>query len=168
MESAATSSGTENGPPGAGRARLAPIVLVDEIKKRIQAAMKAGNSLEKEVLRVALGELQTEEARGTKVDDALATRIVKKLIKSNRETLQSATDPEQQAALNSEISILEALLPRSMSVDEIVAALAPVADAIRAAGNDGQGTGIAMKHLKASGAEVDGKDVAQAVKTLRA
>lgn len=143
-------------------------MLVDEIKQRIQAAMKAGNTLEKEVLRVVLGEIQTEEARGKKADDALATRILKKLVKSNRETLESATDAEQKTALQGEIAILQELLPRSMSVDEIVAALAPVADAIRAAGNDGQGTGIAMKHLKASGAEVDGKDVAQAVKALRA
>ena len=143
-------------------------MLVDEIKKRIQAAMKAGNSLEKEILRVALGEIQTEEARGTKADDALATRTLKKLIKSNRETLEAATDPEQQAQLQGEIAILQELLPQSLSVDEIATALAPVTDAIRSAGNDGQGTGIAMKHLKASGAEVDGKDVAQAVKTLRA
>ncbi len=143
-------------------------MLVDEIKKRILAAMKAGNTLEKEVLRVALGEIQTEEARGTKADDALAAKIVKKLIKSNRETLESASDAEQQATLQSEIAVLQQLLPESLSVDEIVTALAPVADAIRAAGNDGQATGIAMKHLKASGAEVDGKDVAQAVRTLRA
>ncbi len=142
-------------------------MLVDEIKKRIHAAMKAGNTLEKEVLRVALGEIQTEEARGTKADDALAAKIVKKLIKSNRETLEAASDAEQRATLEGEIAILQELLPRSLSVDEIVAALAPVADAIRAAGNDGQGTGVAMKHLKVSGAEVDGKDVAQAVRTLR-
>lgn len=143
-------------------------MLVDDIKKRIQAAMKAGNTLEKEVLRVVLGEIQTEEARGTKADDALAERVLKKLVKSNRETLQSATDAEQKAALEGEIAILQELLPKSLSVDEIVQALAPVADAIRGAGNDGQATGIAMKHLKASGATVDGKDVAQAVKRLRA
>jgi len=155
--------------PGAGRrARLTGIVLVDQIKQRIQAAMKAGNTLEKEILRVALGEIQTEEARGAQADDALATRILKKLIKSNRETLESATDAEQKSTLESEIAILQQLLPRSLSVEEIAAALAPVADAIRAAGNDGQATGVAMKHLKASGAEVDGKDVAQAVKALRA
>lgn len=142
-------------------------MLVDEIKKRIQAAMKARNTLEKEILRVALGEIQTEEARGTEADDALATRILKKLIKSNRETLESATDAEQRAALEGEIAILQELLPRSLSVDEIAAALAPVVNGIRGAGNDGQATGIAMKHLKASGAEVDGKDVAQAVRNLR-
>jgi uncharacterized protein len=49
-----------------------------------------------------------------------------------------------------------------------VAALAPVADAIRAAGNDGQATGVAMKQLKSTGATVDGKTVAAAVKQLRA
>jgi len=42
-----------------------------------------------------------------------------------------------------------------------------VAEAIKAAGNDGQATGVAMKHLKSTGAVVSGKDVAAVVKTLR-
>jgi hypothetical protein len=42
-----------------------------------------------------------------------------------------------------------------------------VAGAIKAAGNDGQATGVAMKHLKSAGASVDGKTVAEAVKQIR-
>jgi hypothetical protein len=38
---------------------------------------------------------------------------------------------------------------------------------MRAAGNDGQATGIAMKHLKALGANVDGKLVSVLTKRLR-
>jgi len=38
---------------------------------------------------------------------------------------------------------------------------------VLAAKNDGQATGVAMKHLKSSGASVTGQDVAQAVKALR-
>ena len=64
--------------------------------------------------------------------------------------------------------MLSSLLPTADGRPEFVAALAPQADAIKAAGNDGQATGIAMKHLKASGASVDGKTVAEAVKQLRA
>ena len=41
-------------------------------------------------------------------------------------------------------------------------------DAIRAAGNDGQATGIAMKTLKASGAAIDGKLVGDVVRKMRA
>ena len=46
-------------------------------------------------------------------------------------------------------------------------ALAPVVDALKAAGNDGQATGVAMKHLKSVGAVVTGKEVTAAVKKLR-
>jgi uncharacterized protein len=69
--------------------------------------------------------------------------------------------------LEEENRILAAFLPKSLGVDEIVASLAPVADAVKSAGNEGQATGVAMKHLKSTGALVNGKDVALAVKKLR-
>jgi hypothetical protein len=144
-------------------------MLIDAIKARMFQAMKAGNTLEKEILRVAIGEITTDAARPERNgDDAEALAILKKLVKSNEETLASSTDPAQQTALRTEIEVLSTFLPKSLSVDAIVGALAPVADAIKAAGNDGQATGIAMKHLKSSGAEVNGKDVSAAVQKLRA
>ena len=142
-------------------------MLVDTIKKRIMAAMKAKNDLEKEVLRVALGDIQTEEARGTEITDAYCEKVLKKLVKSNRETLANVTDAAQRATLEQEIVILESLLPKTLSPEEIAAQLAPVHEQIRAAGNDGQATGVAMKHLKGAGIAADGKDVAAAVKSLR-
>lgn len=142
-------------------------MLANDIKKRIVAAMKAGRTVEKEVLRVALGELQTMEARGDEVDDAVATKVVRKLVKSNRETLAATEAEARKAELQQEIEILEGLLPKGLSVADIVAALSPVAEAISAAGNDGQATGVAMKHLKSSGAAVEGKDVSMAVKQMR-
>ncbi len=142
-------------------------MLVDEIKKRITEAMKA-KSVDKEVLRVALGEIQTQEARTEKAftdDEAMA--VVRKLVKSNRETLDATTDATKRAELEREIVVLESLLPKTLSVDEIVAALAPVKDALVAAGNEGQATGVAMKHLKTTGSSAGGKDVAAAVKRMR-
>src|SRR5690606_16833258 len=111
----------------------------------------------------------TNEARaGKPASDEEAAQVVKKLVKSNQETLAAAVDEEQKRTLERELEILASLLPKALGVAEIVAALAPVADAIRAAKNDGQATGVAMKHLKQGGHEVSGKDVAEAVKQLRA
>jgi hypothetical protein len=142
-------------------------MLIDEIKKRITQAMK-DRSPDKEVLRVALGEIQTAEARAAKAfGDEEAIAIVKKLLKSNQETLAVTTDAEKKAGLERENVVLESLLPAGLSVEQIVEALGPVADAVKGAGNDGQATGIAMKHLKAQGARVDGKDVTAAVKKVR-
>ncbi len=143
-------------------------MLMDEIKRRVMDAMKAKRTLEKEILKVALGEMQTAEARGDTVDDAAAEKIIRKLVKSNDETLQNTSDPDAKKTLEQESEILRTLLPKSLTADEIVAALEPVSDAIKAASGDGQATGVAMKHLKSTGAVVDGKTVAQAVKKLRA
>ncbi|APR86142.1 Hypothetical protein A7982_11491 [Minicystis rosea] len=142
--------------------------MVEEIKRRIAAAMKAGNTVEKEILRLALGEIQTAEARGTSVTDEGAAAIVRKIIKSNEETLAASEGEEQKRVLAAENAVLASLLPKSLGVDDIVTALDPVRDAIKAAGNNGQATGIAMKHLKASGAVVNGKDVTEAVTRMRA
>jgi len=142
--------------------------LLEQIKARMFQAMKSGNTVEREILKVAMGEITTDAARpGKKGDDAEAQAILKKLVKSNEETLQSAQDEAQKAQLNAEIDVLKQFLPQSLGVPEIVAALAPVADAVKAAGNDGQATGVAMKHLKTLGADVNGKDVTAAVRQLR-
>src|SRR4051794_36399544 len=113
-------------------------MLVDEIKRRIAAAMKAGNTVEKDILRLAYGEVQTAEARGTAVSDEGVAAIVRKLIKSNEETLAASGDAEAKRILAEENAVLASLLPKSMSIADIVEALAPVRDAIKAAGNDGQ------------------------------
>jgi len=143
-------------------------MLVDQIKARMFQAMKAGNTVEKEILRVAMGEITTDAARaGKQGDDAETLAILKKLVKSNEESIAASTDTAQQATLREEIAVLNAFLPQSLSLEQILAALAPVADAVKAAGNDGQATGIAMKHLKSQAAEVGGKDVSAAVRQLR-
>jgi uncharacterized protein YqeY len=145
-------------------------MLLDDIKAKMREAMKSGDVVAKEILRVAVGEITTEAARaGRKGDDEEAAAIVKKLIKSNEETLASGGAPaDEQVKLARENEVLAAFLPKSLDVAAIVAALAPVAEAIKAAGNDGQATGVAMKELKKSGAVVNGKDVSAAVKQIRA
>ncbi len=144
-------------------------MLLDEIKRQMMAAMKAHDTVRKEILRVALGELSmaAERAGGTLADEPVQG-ILRKLVKSNQDTLALTTDPAQQESLRKEIAVLEELLPKTLDADGIVALLDPVRDAIRAAANDGQATGVAMKHLKTTGAAVQGKDVGDAVRRIRA
>lgn len=146
----------------------ARIVIVDDIKKQITAAMKSGDGVARDVLRLALGEIQTAEARkNAPASDEDAAAAIRKLIKSNEETLGLSADAEGASTLRREIEVLSSLLPKQLSVDEIVAALAPVRDAITSAKADGQATGVAMKHLKSVGAAVSGNDVGAAVKKIR-
>jgi uncharacterized protein YqeY len=143
-------------------------MLSDQIKSQMFQAMKDKHEVTKEILRLALGEIQTAEARsGRPPTDEEATAIVRKLIKSNNETMEATTDDAASQRLAEEIAVLEALLPKTLDVDQIVDALADVAEAIAAAGNGGQATGVAMKHLKGAGAAVTGKEVSAAVAKMR-
>ena len=143
-------------------------MLVDQIKARMFQAIKTGAHLEKEILRVAVGEITTEAARpGRQGSDEEAQAILRKLVKSNEETLASTTDETKRTTLLKENEILAGFLPKSMTPDEILAALASVAAQIKAAPSDGQATGLAMKQLKSIGAIVNGKDVGVAIKELR-
>ena len=144
------------------------MALLDQIKARMFAAMKSGNVTEREILKVAMGEITTDAARvGRKGDDEEAMGLLKKLVKSNEESIEASQDEAQKAQLRAEIEVLNTFLPKSLGLPEILAALAPVAEAVKTAGNDGQATGVAMKHLKSLGAVVNGKDVSAAVRQLR-
>src|SRR5688572_29126856 len=133
-------------------------MLIDDIKKRMIDAMKGGRAVERDILRVTMGEVQAAENRGTTVNDDETLKVIRKLIKSNSETLAVADKAETKVKLEDENRVLESLLPKTLGLDAILAALAPVAEEIKAAKSEGQATGVAMKHLKASGAVAGGKD----------
>lgn len=143
-------------------------MLIDELRKRALAAAKAKDSVATTIYRLAVGELQTLEARaGQTPSEQEAFATVRKLVKSNEETLAATTDAEKRAVLERETALLKELLPSGPSAADVLAALAPVADAVRAAANDGAATGVAMKHLKAQGFAADGQTVSAAVRSLR-
>jgi len=144
-------------------------MLVEEIKKRAAIAVKAADTVTRDILRLALGEIQTAEARSNAtLNEEEAIAVLRKLVKSNEETLAALpADDERIPALKREVEVLTSLVPARMSVAQIVEALADQAAAIKAAGSDGQATGIAMKHLKTTGANVAGAEVTAAVKLIR-
>jgi len=143
-------------------------MIKDDLRNRLTQAMKDKDTVAKDVLRVALGEIQTAEARTNRpLSDEEAVAIVRKLVKSNEETLSLGGESAYAATLRVEIALLQSLLPKTLSVADLVAALASQTDAIKAAKSDGQATGIAMKYLKSTGATFDGNDVASTVKQMR-
>lgn len=139
-------------------------MLIEQIKQRMFQAMKAGAIVEKEILRTAIGEVTRT---GDVASDERVLTVLRKLVKSNQETLRAATDPEQQRVLEQEIGVLEGFLPRGPSAAELAEMLGPVVAEIRAAAGPGPAQGIAMKFLKSKGASVDGGDVRDAVTRLR-
>lgn len=149
--------------------RTAVMSLTATIKKQMFAAMKAGNTTEKEILRVALGEITMTEARQAKeLSDEEVHGILKKLLKSNRESLDHVQEESARQQLLAENSVLEQLLPRVLGVDEIISALESITSAIQEAKAAGPAVGLAMKHLKQAELNVEAPAVAAAVEKIRA
>ena len=143
-------------------------MLKDDLRAAIKAAMIEKDAVARTVLKVALGEIGTIEARtGKDLPDDEAFKIVRKLVKSNEETIEATQSEDTRKKLLRENEVLVVLLPQALGPDAIAAVLADVADAIKGAKADGPAMGIAMKTLKAAGAVVESKDVAAAVKQLR-
>jgi uncharacterized protein len=141
--------------------------MIDSLRKKALEAAKAKDTVASTILRLAQGEVQMIGVRAEReATDEEAFAAIRKLIKSNEETLSSA-DGEKAAVLRREISILSELLPKGLSVEEIAAALAEIADAIKNAPADGQAMGVAMKHLRSKSITAPGADVTAAVKKIR-
>lgn len=147
--------------------------LLETVKQRLLAARKASNAVELGVLQVVLGDASMIEARsGKKASDDEVEKLIRKTLLGNQETLalmeqKGMAGADTFAKLAAESALLQTLLPQTLSVAEITAELAAVAGAVQAAKNDGQATGVAMKHLKGKGLRVLGEDVTAAVKARR-
>src|SRR4029079_17154140 len=98
-------------------------MLVEEIKKRVAIAVKQQDSVTRDVLRLALGEIQTAEARkNAPLSEEDAAAALRKLIKSNEETLAALPSGDERApVLKREIEVLASLLPAQMNPAQIVA-----------------------------------------------
>ena len=145
--------------------------LIETLKAEIKTAMKDRDDVKKNVLRVALGDIQMEETRKGSCSEETAEKILRKIIASNTETMSACPDSPRNPQLLRENEIVDVLLPKQWSVDEIVAFLTAqpgVIERIQGANADGPATGMAMGALKPSGAPVNGKDVSTAVAQIRA
>lgn len=144
--------------------------LHDDLKTRVNAAVKAGDGPTRDTLRTVLGEAQMEALRRKgEVTDEVVLGVVKKGVAGLKETIPLARkDGRDTAAQEAELALLESLLPKAWDREAVAAALAPVRDELRAAKNDGQAMGVAMKALKAAGAVTTPDDVKAVVAALRA
>jgi uncharacterized protein YqeY len=147
------------------------------IQSEIKEGMKSKNTFKVNILKTILGEVQTQEARGKDVSDEDIEKIFRKFKEGAEETLKvlhgnleeeklEMVSLEQVQPYLDEIAIYDEFIPQTMSVEDIMEALKGV-EGITEANSDGQATGVAMKHLKSSGAKVLGGDVSEAVRNIR-
>lgn len=166
--------------------------LLNNLQTRIVECMRCGLTHERDILKTVIGEAQLNSSRTNKPitdDDIIAV-----LKKSKQNVEQTMVDMETNATNTGvpvhacalmvkqvEITIYNAHLPQYMSVDAIwdtltaatfdqteVGVVVKLTSIIKDAKSDGQATGVAMKYLKANNYAVQGQDVTEAIKMIRA
>lgn len=92
-------------------------MLIDKIKKDLTGAMKAGNDIQKMTLRMIMGEIPRLNLKaGEKATDEQVLSIIRKLVKSEKMTLEYSGIDEADSEY---INILEGYLPKMMNEAEI-------------------------------------------------
>jgi uncharacterized protein YqeY len=92
------------------------MTLQEQIKKDLTLAMKAKDDMKKDTLRVIMGEFGRMNSKTLSDDDVV--RVLKKLINSEKETLQQQGRDSADSAY---IKIIETYLPQMASDEEIKA-----------------------------------------------
>jgi uncharacterized protein YqeY len=120
-----------------------------QIKKDLMAAMKAKDAVRKDTLRVVMGEFARAESK--ELSDEAVIGVLKKLIKSEKETLAQAGSAGDSAFIH----IIEAYLPQLADEKEISAWVEANIDFSQFKSKM-QAMGPIMKHF---GARADGNAV---------
>ena len=89
------------------------MTLQEKIKKDLTAAMKAKDAVKKDALRVVLGEFGRAESK--ELPDKEVVRVLKKLIKSEKELLEKSGKTEDSEF----IRIIETYLPQMAAEENI-------------------------------------------------
>ena len=132
------------------------MTLQKKIKTDLSAAIKAKDENKKAALRVILGEFGRLDKKELSDDEAV--KILKKLIKSEKEVLEQKGDTGNSAF----IEIVESYLPKMASDEEISAWIRQNIDFSQYK-NKMQAMGVIMKHF---GATADGNVVKEILQRM--
>jgi uncharacterized protein YqeY len=130
--------------------------LQNKIKKDLSAAIKARDENKKNTLRVVLGEFGRLDKKELSDDEAV--KILKKLIKSEKEVLEQKGEAENSAF----IEIVGSYLPKMAAEEEISAWIRQNVDFSQFK-NKMQAMGVIMKHF---GAAADGSVVKEILQKM--
>ncbi len=144
--------------------------MLDILKVRIKDAMRAGRSLERDILKLVVSEIEmlasSKQQAMKPVSEDQVHSLIRKIIEGNNITL--AVGPNEK--LTQENEILTALVPVLLTQEQILELLnadTAVIEQIRAAKDEKPATGIGVRLLKSKGVKFSGSDVAEVVKELR-
>lgn len=134
------------------------MTLQDKLKDDLKSAMKARDGVQKDAIRVVMGEMARSDKK--QLSDEEIIKILKKLIKSEKEMLEKSG----QGSTSPFIAIIEAYLPKMATQDEIGQWIDANID-FSAYKNKMQAMGTIMAHF---GASADGNTVKQVLQKFSA
>jgi uncharacterized protein YqeY len=145
--------------------------LIDQIQKDIVTAMKARDEQRLSCLRMVKTALKNKEIdKMAPLDDKESQQVLSTLIKQRKDSVEQFTKGGRQEMADkeaSEITLIEAYLPKEVGEAEIVAEVrAAIADMTGPLTMKDMGSVMkaAMARFAAAGMRVDGKVVSEAVK----
>jgi uncharacterized protein YqeY len=125
------------------------------MRSQLTESMKARDSVRTNFLRYWIAQLTL--GTGAEVSDADAIKKMRGVLKEARTGVTTFTPAE--------LDLIGEWVPPTLTTEQITAALAPVADQIKAAPKEGMAMGVAMKAL--AGQQVDSDDVKSVVAAMR-
>ena len=129
-------------------------MLENLIRKSLIEVSKNRNTLAKNILSLALGEIQTSEARGKTLSEKDKEDIIAKLVKSNSQTANQLQDGDQRKIdLLLENTILSEFLPKTLSEQDTLALINSIE--LSNCKTSGQAIGLVMKTAKSNNLSVD-------------
>jgi uncharacterized protein YqeY len=129
--------------------------IVQRMRAQLGDAMKARDAVRTGFLRYWIANLTL--GSGAEVADAEAIKKMRGILKDARSGPTSFSEAE--------LDLIREWVPAALTPEQVAEALAPVAEAIKAAPKDGMAMGIAMKAL--AGKDVESEDVRATVASLR-
>jgi hypothetical protein len=94
-----------------------------QLNESVKGAMKSGDKIRKDTLRMALAAIkQVEVDKRVALDDTAVIALLQKEVKNRREALEEAKKAERAdliEANEAEIKILEVFLPKAMPAEEL-------------------------------------------------
>lgn len=124
--------------------------LKQKINDDLKAAMRAGNTAQRDTLRLLQAAIKQKEVdERVELDDTAVIAVIDKMLKQRRDSIEqyeAAQRHELAAAEKDEINVLSTYMPKALTEEEIEAA---IMEAVSAAGAKGmQDMGKVMAILK--------------------
>ena len=135
--------------------------LKSEVQKQMVAAMKGGDKLRTQVLRMVLSEIKKVEADKPDAEPQGAVTAYAKTLRKTMAEMEKLQQPERVAALLAEVTIVDEFLPKALGdaeletlVEGALAAMGPLTKK-----DMGKAIGAAMKAVAGSGGSADAAKV---------